>query len=66
MSFFLRTSIATSSFLFCSLTASSFIEKGSLKEEGMHYTIINGQVLTKDGDHTGSYPGQLLRSAGAQ
>jgi N-acyl-D-amino-acid deacylase len=36
------------------------------KCEGMHYTVINGQVLTKDGEHTGAYPGQLLRSAGAQ
>jgi hypothetical protein len=27
----------------------------------MHYTVINGQVLTKNGEHTGSYPGQLLR-----
>jgi N-acyl-D-aspartate/D-glutamate deacylase len=34
------------------------------KCEGMHYTIINGQVLTKDGEHSGAYPGQLLRSSG--
>lgn len=34
------------------------------KCEGMHYTIINGQVLTKDGEHAGAYPGQLLRSSG--
>ncbi len=31
------------------------------KCEGMHYTIVNGRVLTKDGEHTGAYPGQLLR-----
>jgi N-acyl-D-aspartate/D-glutamate deacylase len=36
------------------------------KCEGMYYTVINGQMLTKDGEHTGAYPGQLLRSAGAQ
>jgi hypothetical protein len=30
----------------------------------MRYTIINGQVLIKDGEHTGAYPGQLLRSSG--
>jgi N-acyl-D-aspartate/D-glutamate deacylase len=29
--------------------------------EGMHYTIVNGSVLTKDGQHTGNYPGRLLR-----
>ena len=34
------------------------------KCEGMHYTIINGQVLTEDGEHSGAYPGQLLRSGG--
>ena len=29
--------------------------------EGMHYTVVNGQVLVKDGKHTGSYPGRVLR-----
>ena len=27
----------------------------------MHYTVVNGQVLVKDGKHTGSYPGRVLR-----
>jgi N-acyl-D-aspartate/D-glutamate deacylase len=31
------------------------------KCEGMHYTVVNGRVLTKDSEHTGAYPGQLLR-----
>ena len=31
------------------------------KCEGMHYTVVNGRVLTKDGEHTGTYPGRLLR-----
>jgi N-acyl-D-aspartate/D-glutamate deacylase len=34
------------------------------KCEGMHYTIVNGRVLTKGGDHSGAFPGQLLRGSG--
>ncbi|MGH7843927.1 MAG: amidohydrolase family protein, partial [Candidatus Binatia bacterium] len=30
--------------------------------KGIRYTIVNGSVLMKDGQHTGSYPGQILRS----
>ncbi len=30
--------------------------------EGMKYTIVNGQVLTRDGkEHTGAFPGRVLR-----
>ena len=32
--------------------------------EGIHHTIVNGTPLTKDGQHLGSYPGQVLRGAG--
>lgn len=32
--------------------------------EGIHYTIVNGTPLTKDGKHLGSYPGRVLRGAG--
>ncbi len=30
--------------------------------KGIHYTIVNGSVLMKDGKHTGMYPGKVLRS----
>ncbi len=30
--------------------------------KGIHYTIVNGSVLMKNGTHTGVYPGQVLRS----
>jgi len=33
------------------------------KCEGMQYSIVNGRVLTKDGEHTGNYPGRLLRGS---
>jgi len=29
--------------------------------EGIHYTVVNGEVLLRDGKHTGALPGQLLR-----
>lgn len=29
---------------------------------GIHYSIVNGSVLMRDGSHTGAYPGQVLRS----
>lgn len=31
--------------------------------EGIHCTIINGSVFTKHGEHTGGYPGRLLRGS---
>ena len=31
---------------------------------GIHYTVVNGTVLLEDGEHTGAYPGRLLRRAG--
>ena len=31
------------------------------KAEGISHTIVNGQVLMENGEHTGSYPGKLLR-----
>jgi len=31
--------------------------------KGIHYTIVNGSVLMKNGKHTGMYPGKVLRSA---
>jgi N-acyl-D-aspartate/D-glutamate deacylase len=33
------------------------------KARGILATIVNGQVLTRDGKHTGSCPGRLIRSA---
>ena len=30
--------------------------------KGIHYTIVNGSVLMKNGAHTGVYPGKILRS----
>jgi N-acyl-D-amino-acid deacylase len=29
---------------------------------GIHYTIVNGQVLLEDGQHTGALPGKVLRN----
>jgi N-acyl-D-amino-acid deacylase len=31
------------------------------KAIGISYTMVNGQVLMEHGEHTGAYPGQLLR-----
>jgi N-acyl-D-aspartate/D-glutamate deacylase len=31
------------------------------KAEGISITIVNGEVLMRDGEHTGVYPGKLLR-----
>ena len=30
---------------------------------GVHYTIVNGQVLLEQGVHTGALPGKVLRNA---
>ena len=32
------------------------------RAKGIHYSIVNGTVLMKNGAHTGRYPGQVLRS----
>jgi N-acyl-D-aspartate/D-glutamate deacylase len=34
--------------------------------QGIHYTIVNGQVLLEDGRHTGALPGRVLRNTLAQ
>jgi N-acyl-D-aspartate/D-glutamate deacylase len=31
--------------------------------EGIHYTVVNGEVLLEKGQHTGSYPGRVIRNA---
>jgi N-acyl-D-aspartate/D-glutamate deacylase len=31
--------------------------------EGVHYTIVNGQVLLEEGRHTGAYPGHVIRNS---
>jgi N-acyl-D-amino-acid deacylase len=31
--------------------------------EGIHYTVVNGEVLLEKGTHTGAYPGRVLRNA---
>ncbi len=36
------------------------------KAEGIAITIVNGEVLMRDGEHTGVYPGKLLRGPLAQ
>jgi len=36
------------------------------KAEGISATIVNGVVLMRDGEHTGTYPGKLLRGPLAQ
>ena len=32
------------------------------KSRGIHYTVVNGTVLMENNEHTGAYPGQLLRT----
>ena len=32
--------------------------------DGVEYTIVNGQVLIEHGEHTGAYPGQVMRHQG--
>jgi N-acyl-D-aspartate/D-glutamate deacylase len=34
--------------------------------EGIHYTVVNGEVLLEKGTHTGSHPGRVLHNAGCQ
>ena len=29
---------------------------------GVHYTIVNGEVLVERGEHTGAYPGRVIRN----
>jgi N-acyl-D-aspartate/D-glutamate deacylase len=31
--------------------------------EGIHYTVVNGEVLLQRGESTGNYPGRVLRNA---
>jgi N-acyl-D-aspartate/D-glutamate deacylase len=31
--------------------------------EGIHYTVVNGEVLMEKGTHVGTYPGRVLRNA---
>src|SRR5215470_3722206 len=31
--------------------------------EGIHYTVVNGEVLLEKGTHTGAYPGRVLYNA---
>jgi N-acyl-D-aspartate/D-glutamate deacylase len=33
---------------------------------GMHYTIVNGEVLIDHGHHTGVYPGRVIRNGAAE
>jgi len=36
-----------------------------IREEaiGVHYTVVNGQVLLEEGEHTGALPGKVLRNS---
>lgn len=31
------------------------------KATGFHASIVNGRVVLRDGEHTGAYPGRVLR-----
>jgi N-acyl-D-aspartate/D-glutamate deacylase len=31
--------------------------------DGVHYTVVNGEVLIENGTHTGTTPGRVLRNA---
>jgi N-acyl-D-aspartate/D-glutamate deacylase len=34
--------------------------------EGIHYTVVNGEVLLEKGTHTGAHPGRVLHNARSQ
>jgi N-acyl-D-aspartate/D-glutamate deacylase len=34
--------------------------------DGIHYTVVNGEVLLEKGTHTGAHPGRVLKNARAQ
>jgi len=36
------------------------------KSRGIHYTVVNGTVLMEQNEHTGAYPGQVLRTPAYQ
>ncbi|MCH8195085.1 MAG: D-aminoacylase [Chloroflexi bacterium] len=37
-------------------------ERIAIRAKGIAHTIVNGEPLTEGGEHTGSYPGRLIRS----
>ena len=44
-----------------SLTTSRPVPGGSCSARGIAATVVNGEVLLRDGKHTGALPGRLLR-----
>ncbi len=34
--------------------------------DGIHYTVVNGEVLLEKGEHTGVHPGKVIKNARAQ
>jgi N-acyl-D-amino-acid deacylase len=36
------------------------------RARGVDYTVVNGQVLYEHGEHTGAYPGRVLRNGAAE
>jgi len=34
--------------------------------DGIHYTVVNGEVLLEKGEHTGAHPGRVIKNARAQ
>ena len=34
--------------------------------EGIHYTVVNGEVLLEKGTHTGAHPGRVIKNARSQ
>ena len=36
------------------------------QSRGIHYTIVNGTVLVENNEHTGAYPGELIRTEAYQ
>ena len=43
------------------------LEALRLRQEstGIHATVVNGQVLIKEGEHTGALPGEILKTHGS-
>lgn len=50
----------------CVFDPDRIIDKATYKEpaaypEGVHYVVVNGQIVVADGEHTGTLPGRVLR-----
>jgi hypothetical protein len=56
-----RKTFLVASLLFLVLWAEPTPGKLNLPPEGIHYVIVNGQVVVENGELTGTTPGRLVR-----